>query len=194
MEEQEIKRNWYAMKVFYNEVFKIEKILRKEHLEVYFPTRKEQVKGSGLSRVDDTSTKFERISDKVVFRRIPVVNSLLFVRASGEEIKQIQPLVYGQALVYYNAERSGPAVIPDREMAIFRMVADSGADGLQFYSDESIVNYRQGAKVRVTGGPLKGAEGYIKRIKRDRHLLVAIEGFVAVTTSYIPPELLEVIG
>ena len=40
-------------------------------------------------------------------------------------------------------------------------------------------------------GPLKGAEGYIKRIRRDRRLLVAIEGFVAVATSFIPPELLE---
>ena len=194
MEEQEIKRQWYALKVFYNKVFDIEKALRKEHLEVYFPTRKEQVRGSGLSRVDDTSTRYERISDKVVFRRIPVVNSLLFVRAAEEEIKRVQTLVYGYALVYYNAERSAPAVIPDREMAIFRMVAESGADGLQFFSDESIVNFRQGNKVRVTAGPLKGAEGYIKRIKRDRRLLVAIEGFVAVATSYIPPEMLEIVG
>lgn len=193
METQENSLHWYALKVFFNKVFDIEKVLQREHFEVYFPVRKEQVKGSGLRRVDD-STRYDRISEKVVFRRIPVVNSLLFVRASEEDIKRIRVLVYGHALVFYNAERTGPAVIPDKEMAIFRMVAESGADGLRFYSDESIVNYRQGARVRVTAGPLKGAEGYVKRIKRDRRLLVSIEGFIAVTTSYIPPEMLEVIG
>ena len=193
METQENSLHWYALKVFFSKVFDIEKVLQREHFEVYFPVRKEQVKGSGLRRVDD-STRYDRVSEKVVFRRIPVVNSLLFVRASEEDIKRIRVLVYGHALVFYNAERTDPAVIPDKEMAIFRMVAESGADGLRFYSDESIVNYRQGARVRVTAGPLKGAEGYVKRIKRDRRLLVSIEGFIAVTTSYIPPEMLEVIG
>ena len=192
MEEQEVKRNWYALKVFYNKVFFIEEALQKEHLEVYFPVKKVRVAQSALRRVDD-STRYERIGDKAVLRRVPVVNSLLFVRASEEEIKQVQKLVYGYALVYYNAERTGPAVIPDRQMAIFRMVASSGADGLEFFSDESIVNYKQGDKVRVKEGPLKGAEGYIKRIKKDRRLLVAIEGFVAVATSFIPPQFLEVI-
>ena len=192
MEEQEVKRNWYALKVFYNKVFFIEEALQKEHLEVYFPVKKVRVAQSALRRVDD-STRYERIGDKAVLRRVPVVNSLLFVRASEEEIKQVQKLVYGHALVYYNAERTGPAVIPDRQMAIFRMVASSGADGLEFFSDESIVNYKQGDKVRVKEGPLKGAEGYIKRIKKDRRLLVAIEGFVAVATSFIPPQFLEVI-
>lgn len=192
MEEQEVKRNWYALKVFYNKVFFIEEALQKEHLEVYFPVKKVRVAQSALRRVDD-STRYERIGDKAVLRRVPVVNSLLFVRASEDEIKQVQKLVYGYALVYYNAERTGPAVIPDRQMAIFRMVASSGADGLEFFSDESIVNYKQGDKVRVKEGPLKGAEGYIKRIKKDRRLLVAIEGFVAVATSFIPPQFLEVI-
>ena len=43
----------------------------------------------------------------------------------------------------------------------------------------------------MTGGPLKGAEGYIRRIKKDRRLLVCIEGVIAVASSYIPAELLE---
>ena len=193
MEAQEITRNWYALKVFYNKVFEIEQDLAARHLEVYFPVRKEQVPRSALRRVDD-STKYERIGPNLVLRRIPVVNSLLFVRASEDEITQVRSLIYGRALIYYNAERTAPAIIPDREMAIFRLVASSGAEGLDFFSDESITRYRQGDRVRVKEGPLKGAEGYIKRIKRDRRLLVAIEGFVAVATSYIPPQFLEVVG
>ena len=43
----------------------------------------------------------------------------------------------------------------------------------------------------VTGGPFKGAEGHIKRIKRDRRLIVTIKGVVAVATAYIHPSLLR---
>ena len=118
MEEQEIIRNWYALKVFYNKVFEIEKDLLAEHLEVYFPVRKEQVKQEALRRVKAGDNKYERIGPRVVMRRIPVVNSLVFVKASEEEIALVRTIVYGRALVYFNAERSGPAVIPDREKAV----------------------------------------------------------------------------
>ena len=76
-------------------------------------------------------------------------------------------------------------------MAMFQMVCSSGAEGLEYFSDEDMTRYRQGDKVRVTEGPLKGTEGYIRRIRKDRRLLVAIEGFIAVATSFIPPQFLE---
>ena len=76
-------------------------------------------------------------------------------------------------------------------MAMFQLVCSSGTEGLDFFSDEDITRYKSGDKVRVLEGPLKGAEGYIKRIKKDRRLLVAIEGFIAVATMYIPPQFLE---
>ena len=44
---------------------------------------------------------------------------------------------------------------------------------------------------RVTGGPFKGAEGYIKRIRGNRRLVVALEGIIAVATTYIPGRFLE---
>ena len=48
--------------------------------------------------------------------------------------------------------------------------------------------------VRVTEGPFRGAEGYVKRIRRDRRLLVSIEGIVAVATAFIEPQFLEEIS
>ena len=68
---------------------------------------------------------------------------------------------------------------------------ESGAGGLEFFADDDFTRFRKGSKVRVKEGQLKGAEGYIKRIRKDRRLLVAIEGVIAVATSYIPPENLE---
>ena len=97
----------------------------------------------------------------------------------------------GRGFVYRSADRKSFSVIPDRQMAAFRLVTESGVSGLSFFSDDDITRYKQGDKVRVTEGPLKGAEGYIRRIKKDRRLLVSIEGVVAVATSYIPVHQLE---
>jgi transcription antitermination factor NusG len=126
-----------------------------------------------------------------IFLRKPVVNSLLFVRTTDEGILQVSKAYDGKGFVYKTVDRKKPYVIPDREMAIFRMVTSSGAGGLKFFSDESLTRYKQGDRVRVTEGLLKGAEGYVKRIGKDRRLLVSIEGFVAVATSFIPLKYLE---
>ena len=42
---EENKRNWYALKVFYNKVFEIESDLEDMGLETYIPVRKVQLKG-----------------------------------------------------------------------------------------------------------------------------------------------------
>ena len=145
-----------------------------------------------LALQDDTRNdrKYEPVGPRI-YKREPVVTSLLFVRAAEGDIPWIRNQLEGKGFVYMTADRKRPSVIPDRQMAMFRLVASSGEDGLEFFSDERLVNDAQGDRVRVKEGPLKGAEGYIKRIRRDRRLLVAIEGFVAVATSFIPPELLE---
>ena len=197
MEEE--RYNWYAMKVFFNKVFEMEALLGDRDVESYIPVRKEQLKGEEHLRIarrlatpDDRRRDNQFIqAGPVIFKRIPVVNSLLFFRTTAERVPEMEALVSGRGFVYKMTDRERPSVIPDRQMAMFQMVCSSGADGLEFFADEDLTRYRQGDKVRVTEGPLKGAEGYIKRIRKDRRLLVAIEGFVAVATSFIPPQFLE---
>jgi len=196
---EEIKRNWYALKVFYNKVFEIEALLGEMDLETYIPVRKVQLKGEDhlraarrLATLDDTRRDNQFFQEgPVIFKRVPVVSSLLFVRAPEERVPEIVGVVYGRGFLYRMADGKRPSVIPDKQMAMFQMVCSSGADGLEFFSDEDMTRYKQGDKVRVLEGPLKGAEGYIKRIRKDRRLLVAIEGFIAVATSFIPPQFLE---
>ena len=120
-----------------------------------------------------------------------MVSSLLFVCADESVLPEIVRIVYGRGFVYKMADGDRYAVIPDKQMAMFRMVCSSGADGLEFFADDDLTRYKAGDKVRVLEGPLKGAEGYIKRIRKDRRLLVSIEGFIAVATSFIPPQFLE---
>ena len=196
---EESKRNWYALKIFFNKVFEIESRLTEMGLETYIPVRQVQLKGEEhlraarrLATPDDTRRDNQYVQEgPIIYKREPVVSSLLFVCASESDLPEIIRTVFGRGFVYKMADGDRYAVIPDKQMAMFRMVCSSGADGLEFFADDDLTRYKQGDKVRVLEGPLKGAEGYIKRIRKDRRLLVSIEGFIAVATSFIPPQFLE---
>ncbi len=119
-----------------------------------------------------------------------VVHSLMFVRTGEEQIRHIRQENYERLMVYGFPERQQPAVISDHDMNVFIRVTslqDRGFDLL----DPDVADYRQGDRIRVTGGVFEGAEGYIKRIRGNRRLVVSIEGVVAVATSYIPARYLQ---
>jgi hypothetical protein len=196
---EDSKLNWYALKVFFGKVFEYEARLGDMDLETYIPVRKDLLKGEEhmramrrLATPDDRrrDNQFEQVGP-LIYKRVPVVSSLLFVRAPKDRLKEIETCIKDKGFIYKTADRETFAVIPDKQMAMFQLVCSSGAEGLDFFADDDLTRYKAGDKVRVLEGPLKGAEGYIKRIRKDRRLLVSIEGFIAVATSFIPPQFLE---
>ena len=146
---EESKRNWYALKVFYNKVFEIESNLEDMGLETYIPVRKVQLKGEDhlraarrLATPDDTRRDNQYIqAGPVIFKREPVVSSLLFVCADESVLPEIVRIVYGRGFVYKMADGDRYAVIPDKQMAMFQMVCSSGADGLEFFADDDLTRY-----------------------------------------------------
>lgn len=124
------------------------------------------------------------------FAPTDVIGSLLFVRCTEEYILHLGATRWQQVWVYRMAGRRRPAAIADREMEVFRFVVSAGREGLELLGDDR-PEYHEGDRVRVTGGPFKGAEGHIRRIKKDRRLVVSVRGVVAVATTYIHPSLLE---
>lgn len=127
------------------------------------------------------------------FAPTDVIKSLLFLHCDEEEVQRFVADRWQRVWLYREAESRRPAAIPDHEMEVFRFVVTAGRDGLQLLGDDR-PEYHEGDRVVVTGGPFKGAEGHIKRIKRDRRLVVTIRGVVAVATTYIHPCLLRKVG
>lgn len=121
-----------------------------------------------------------------------VVGSLMFVKCGLEELRRLVNSCWWMVWVYKDHGDSLPKAIGEREMEVFRFVVEAGRAGLELLGEDK-PEYHEGDRVRVTGGPFKGAEGHIKRIKRDRRLVVAITGVVAVATTYIHPSLLQVV-
>lgn len=198
-------KNWYAIKVFFNKVFKMEDILSDMDLETYLPVQKVRLRGLEhmkaaklLAAVDVNHRKDSRYIQQgpIIYERKPLVASLIFVKADDNEIQAIdnrlqEERILGQVqgFIYKSADFKKWATIPEKQMESFRLLTENG-DGLTFYTAD-LVKLMEGDKVRVIEGPLKGAEGYIKRIKKDRRLLVCVEGVIAVATSFIPDSMLE---
>ena len=137
--------------------------------------------------------KEQLILDGVNFFVPDVVKSLLFVQVTDRYLAGFEKNNYGRVWIYRDLLTGRPSAIPDREMEIFIFVCTAGEQGLS-YLGEDRPEYHQGDRVRVTEGVFKGAEGYIKRIKKDRRLVVSVRGVAAVATMHIPPEFLEVIA
>ncbi len=206
---EEAQLNWYALKVFYNKVFEMEDRLAGMGLETYLAVEKVPLKGEEhlaaarkLAQLPEGGRADSRLvrEGPVIYRREPMVKSLIFVRADETDITQVAEMLKGPAdlnkpegFVYRTPDWQSFSVIPDRQMTLFMLVTSSGESGLKVFSADELTHFKSGQKVRVVEGPLKGAEGYIKRIQKNRRLLVAIEGIVAVATSYIPPQFMETV-
>ena len=164
-------KNWYAFKVFFNKVFEIAELLEKSHIESYFPTETVVVIKNGKKKKELK----------------PVISSLLFIKCTLQEVIEQQRLLTDRVILYTHFTEAGkvPAQIPNDEMERFKLVASSGQEGLEFFGNDC-EEFHRGEHVRVIGGPFKGAEGYIRRVRHDHRLLVTVRGVCAVATSYIP--------
>lgn len=166
---------WYALKVFYNRIDTLKSYLP-EGMKTYVPVQVVEEYKNGRLRYEEKQ----------------LIPSLLFLRCDGEWLEEFKSQ-HKELFLYYTGPRSRhPGAIPDEEMHSFILV--TSANGGRGVSVFSTGDYRTGDRVRVTGGIYKGAEGYIKRIKKDRKLIVSVTGVAVVAVSHIDPAFLEKIA
>lgn len=110
---------------------------------------------------------------------VPHFASLLFVKCPRKYLEDLKAAEqYRDKFMYYREpEGKHPGIIPDHEMEVFMLALSNGAG--EFLGSDT-ENYMIGDKVRITEGVYKGYEGYIRRIKHDRKLLVCLEGVAVV--------------
>lgn len=118
------------------------------------------------------------------------IRSIAFIQATETTINHIRNTQHTLMWVYCSPLTHKPLTIPDREMEVFMFVVTTGEKGLMYLGDDR-PEYHIGNRVRVVKGPFTGAEGHIKRIKKDRRLIVTIQGVAAIATTFIHPDCLE---
>lgn len=176
--EQEDGKHWYAFKIFFG---------KGKPIKSHFLTNNYDFFYDGKRAVRNKKDKTAKIEE------VPVIPTLIFLQSTQREAEEVERKFLNKVMLYRYRNTEGlniPSVISEKEMRIFKIVAESGIEGLDFY-DEDLPKYTKGDKVRVIGGPLKGVEGYIVRIKKNHHLYVRVTGLCAVTTGYVPKAFLE---
>lgn len=172
---------WFPMRVTYNREMKIKECFDELGMECFIPMCYD------LSASD--------IIEKKVL--VPAIHNLIFVHSSQAAITKLKmerraffPIRY---MMKRQGEGGGILTVPDKEMENFMRVASVDDDSV-FYLDYNDYINKIGQRVRITAGRFKDVVGVIKRVKRNKHVVVQIEGIVAVAITYIPAEFLEEIG
>lgn len=172
---------WYPMRVTYHRELKIKQHLDLLEIENFLPMRYEMVEtASGSKR-----------------RLVPAIHNLIFVHSSQSIItelkmskRELEPLRYMTKQIA-KGERE-IIHVPDRQMESFIKVA-SVQDNSIFYLDPSEYINKIGRRVKIVAGPFKDVEGVIKRIKKNKSVVVQIEGVAAVAIAFVPANYLELI-
>lgn len=167
---------WFPMRVTYSRELKVKSRLEELKVECFLPMKYAVVNQHGTPR----------------FKLVPAIHNLIFVREDQKRLTNLKRYDSILNSLRYMMLRENPVTktggrimtVPDVQMDNFMRVASVTDDSVIFLdkTDIGVV----GQKVMVTEGPFAGVVGVIKRIKKNKRVVVAIEGCAAVAITYVP--------
>lgn len=176
MHEEKGHSHWYAVRA--GKDFDLAEILEGICEEIYFPV----AEASGRRPGD---------------RRKAIIPHVLFIRTTKDEALSLEtrgksqedPLP--QFWIYRYSKGSEIAQISEQEMQLLRLLTATDSSRCEIYRK---LDFEKGEHVRITAGQFAGHEGYVQRVKKNKHVIVRIEGVCAVMLPFIHPDLLEKIS
>jgi hypothetical protein len=127
-------------------------------------------------------------------RLVPAVGNLCFAYSTRAELEDFIRGYGDTSPVHFYWDRTAnkPLTVPEKAMNDFIAVSSTLDEDL-IYITEITSKLREGQTVKVKEGSFKGIEGKVVRIRKSRRILVELPGMLAVATTYIQPEYLEII-
>ena len=173
---------WFPMRVTYHREMKIKEQLDLLGIENFVPMHYELV---------ETKQGSKR-------KLVPAVHNLIFIHSTQEAIthlkmtrKECEPLRYMMKPISGSSQKE-IMTVPDREMENFMRVASVHDDSVMFLDYKDFIG-KEGRRVRINEGTFAGVEGIIKRIKKNKHVVVQVEGIAAVAVTFVPSSYLSII-
>lgn len=167
--------NWYAIKT--KQDMRAEKVLNEHCNDIFFPKREVSMPG-----------KHKRVRS--------MIPHVMFVHTTHEKILELEkmgkenPINYVQFWIYRYPKDNKIQVIPQQSIELLNLLTASDTTRCEIFNK---TDFKENQRVRVTGGPFKGYEGSVQRVRKNRHVIVRIEGICLVMLPYIHPDLLETI-
>lgn len=185
-----VPSSWYALRVSYSRELKVRDRLNELGVKTFVPMmwRRCPVKpGMTTGNPGMTTGNPSR-------RLVPAVGNLCFAYSTRAELEDFIR-GYGETSpvhFYWDRTANKPLTVPEKAMNDFIAVSSTLDEDL-IYITEITSKLREGQTVKVKEGPFKGVEGKVVRIRKSRRILVELPGMLAVATTYIQPEYLEII-
>lgn len=170
--------SWYVLRVSYSRELKVRDILDAKGVRAFVPM---------MWRKRTKDGKEEK-------KLVPAVSNLCFVYWTKQSIDGFIAGYGENSPVHYYWDRtsSRPLTVPDKAMDDFITVASSLDEDL-IYLTEISDKLREGQTVKVKSGAFAGVTGKIVRIRKSRRIMVELSGMLAVASTYVKPENIEII-
>ena len=173
---------WFPMRITYNRELKIKGLLDGLAIENYLPMRYDYVK----------------IKNGKKKKLVPAIRNLIFVRSSQEVLTNLKKTMTAFEPMRYITKKSLTSGqneiiwIPENQMDDFIKVTSSPNDDYIILDNSEFIN-KVGKQVEITEGYFAGIKGVIKRVKRNKHVVVQIDGVAAVAITFVPTNYLSII-
>ena len=208
-----VPSSWYALRVSYSRELKVQDRLNELGVKTFVPMmwRRCPVKpgmttgNPGMTKGKPTTSSLpaptgqsteslKRMRKNPSRRLVPAVGNLCFAYSTRAELEDFIRGYGDTSPVHFYWDRTAnkPLTVPEKAMNDFIAVSSTLDEDL-IYITEITSKLREGQTVKVKEGPFKGVEGKVVRIRKSRRILVELPGMLAVATTYIQPEYLEII-
>ena len=197
-----VPSSWYALRVSYSRELKVQDRLNELGVKTFVPMmwRRCPVKpgmttgNPGMTTGKPTTPSLPAPTGNPSRRLVPAVGNLCFAYSTRAELEDFIRGYGDTSPVHFYWDRTAnkPLTVPEKAMNDFIAVSSTLDEDL-IYITEITSKLREGQTVKVKEGPFKGVEGKVVRIRKSRRILVELPGMLAVATTYIQPEYLEII-
>ena len=173
--------HWFPMRVTYGRELIIKEFLDKENIENFLPMH---------YAIVDTKDGPKR-------QAVPAVSNLIFIRSTKVQLtslkmydKRFEPLRYMIRKLDIDNEQE-IITVSDKSMDNFLKVAQLPSDDVFYLDINDHVLSNIGKRVLITAGPFVGVEGIVKRIRRNKHVVIQLDDILAAAITYVPAECLS---
>lgn len=170
--------HWFPMRVTYGREMVIKEFLDKEEIENFLPMHYAIVE-----------TK-----EGPLRKAVPAISNLIFIRSTQDHLtylkmydKRFEPLRYMIRKSDIDKEQT-IMTVSDKSMDNFLKLAQLPNENIFYLEMNDHILSNKGKRVMITAGPFAGVEGVIKRIMRNKHVVVQLEDILAAAITYVPFE------
>ncbi|MDE6715756.1 MAG: KOW motif-containing protein, partial [Muribaculaceae bacterium] len=158
---------WFAIKT--RQDFKAEEQLAPLCEEILFP--KETVKLPGKK------SKQRAIIPHVLFIKTTKQNAIALEQQGREHPELSVPF-----WIYRFPKSKQIQVIPESSIILLRLLTADDTTKCEIYNK---MDFKENQYVQITSGPFAGYKGHVVRVKKNKHVVVRIEGICALLLPFI---------